>query len=329
MVAGHGGRLEKIWRETSPTDTNEQRLGFISWVKVCETHEYTSKALNDPYTGLKLAYDHSEDFHSFGPMVFILKRSKNIREFLRVGLKYQRVHTNGFSVETVEDEEAQELRVYFTFHPVSGPHRQCLEHLFGLISMFHQKMIKGDYITRIAFQHRPPDDMTWHETLFPGVAIEFNAPRNMMVADLSLLGADRTSYITRALEKAVNLHLKRQLKRHPYAQQSISASVSEILPALITVNKSDIESAASILGLHAKKLQRLLKDEGTSYRDVLDQVRKAVATRLLQDTDISVSNLARMLDYSSDRPFNAAFQRWFDMAPTQYRKMSEVSGEGG
>lgn len=321
MVEGHGGRLEQLWRETSPTDSNLQRLGFISWVQVCETHEYTSQALNDPHTGLKLAYEHSEDFHSFGPMVFIMKRSKSIREFIRMGLKYQKIHTNGLSIETVEDEAAQELRAYFTFHPLSGPHRQCLEHLFGLISMFHQKMLKGNYIKRISFQHRPSDDMTWYETLFPGVEIEFNAPRNMMSADLNVLGLDRSSYIVRSLEKAVSRHLKRQLKRHPFTHQSITASVSEILPALITANKSDIESAASILGLHAKKLQRLLKDEGASYRDVLDQTRKAIATRLLQDTDISVGNLAQMLDYSSDRPFNAAFQRWFDMAPSQYRKM--------
>ena len=93
----------------------------------------------------------------------------------------------------------------------------------------------------------------------------------------------------------------------------------EILPSILGINRSDIINIAEILNLHPKKLQRILQYEGTSYSDVLDDVRKGLAERLLVDTDISIDRIAKMLDYSSDRAFTAAMKRWFGMSAITYR----------
>ena len=77
---------------------------------------------------------------------------------------------------------------------------------------------------------------------------------------------------------------------------------------------------ANILDISPKKLQRLLSEEGTKYSEILGNVRKGMAKRLLFESDMSIVHLAVSLDYSSTEAFNTACQRWFGVSPTQYRK---------
>lgn len=81
-----------------------------------------------------------------------------------------------------------------------------------------------------------------------------------------------------------------------------------------------MNSVADSLGVHPKKLQRLLKDEGVSYKDILDDVRQAQAIRYLEDTDMAINKISRLLDYTSDTSFNTAFKRWFGMSSSNYRE---------
>ena len=86
---------------------------------------------------------------------------------------------------------------------------------------------------------------------------------------------------------------------------------------------------ANILGISPKKLQRLLKEEGATYSDILENVRKGMAKRLLFESDISISHLATLLDYSSIESFSMACNRWFDVPATDYRRqLRESNGVG-
>ena len=109
------------------------------------------------------------------------------------------------------------------------------------------------------------------------------------------------------------------MAKHPKATQTISMLVGEAIPGILGVKGSDFEHVSRALNLHPKKLQRLLKEEGTSYSAILDEVRQNIAARLLTESDISVGRIAKMLDYSSDRPFTTATKRWFGMSATDYR----------
>ena len=74
-----------------------------------------------------------------------------------------------------------------------------------------------------------------------------------------------------------------------------------------------------------KKLQSLLHDEGTSYSAVLDGVRKNLACRLLKESDMTIMHIAQLLDYSNDKTFIAAFKRWFDVPPGQFRTLERAA----
>ncbi|MBL8845828.1 MAG: helix-turn-helix transcriptional regulator [Hyphomicrobium zavarzinii] len=74
-----------------------------------------------------------------------------------------------------------------------------------------------------------------------------------------------------------------------------------------------------------KKLQRLLSHEGTSFSAILDDVRRAMAVRLLSDTEAPISRIAGLLAYSTPGPFTLAFKRWTGVSPRVFRKRLPAS----
>ena len=300
----------------------EQKLGYVPWTDICMGLERAAEILGDPYFGLKYGMSHRDDYRVAGPMVFLLGAALNIRSFIDTGIKYQALHTNAIHYTYEEDPENQEMTGVFTFHPMSGAHRQIAETLLVTLCEMGRSFLPDINIKRVTFQHRAPDDLTWYKTAFEA-PVTFNAERTTIATNLDFLDMERSSFLNDAIQKSLKIYLDRKLKQHSYAAKSIAGSVVEVLPSLMGVRKSGSDHVARSLGMHPKKLQRLLRDEGTHYKNILDEVRRFQAMRLLEDTDMSIEKTAQLLDYASGTPFNAACKRWFDMSPVQYRKATK------
>jgi len=78
-------------------------------------------------------------------------------------------------------------------------------------------------------------------------------------------------------------------------------------------------AAARALGMSTATLRRRLSDEGTSFRTVASDMRRAAAQSLLA-TEHSLDDIASRLGFSDARSFRRACQGWFGMAPAEYRK---------
>jgi AraC-like DNA-binding protein len=72
---------------------------------------------------------------------------------------------------------------------------------------------------------------------------------------------------------------------------------------------------AAELGVSERSLRRHLADAGTSYRALLDDVRRGLAEELLADRTLSVDGVARQLGYAEATSFGAAYRRWTGRAP--------------
>jgi len=79
------------------------------------------------------------------------------------------------------------------------------------------------------------------------------------------------------------------------------------------------EEIAKQLHLSTRTLRRRLKEEGTSYNQVVDSTKKSIALDLVENSTLSVSLVAESLGYFETTNFNRAFKRWTGMSPTEYR----------
>lgn len=86
-----------------------------------------------------------------------------------------------------------------------------------------------------------------------------------------------------------------------------------------------LEVAARLFNMTPRTLHRRLVDEGTSFRDVLDDVRHTLAVEHLKSPHLSIDEIAYMLGYGELSNFRRAFKRWEGIAPSDYRRRARGS----
>lgn len=82
----------------------------------------------------------------------------------------------------------------------------------------------------------------------------------------------------------------------------------------------DMDETARALGHSLRTLHRRLKDEGTSFRALTEEVREALAEEFLQNSHLSVAEIADRLGYAEASSFIHAFKRWKGHPPRAYGK---------
>lgn len=313
-----GGDSASVMRRAGLSHLAGKKLKYSPWAACCRYFELAAQESGDPYFGINFALNAPAEHTAGGPMVFLGSIASNLRHFLDIAVEYQKTHTNAIYYKYVEDEAAKELLGYIDMHPLSPPCRQMCENILASIAMLGWRYLPGFALKRVTFQYKEPDDLSAYEAVFK-CPVEFNAPRNMFVASSDLLTISQSPLSLKLLTPVLTRYLKRHIDKNPLAKTTISNTVMEVLPSVIGVNNSDMKTVAHALNLHPKKLQRLLKDEGTSYSVVLEEVRKNMAKRFLIETEMPIETIAKMLDYSSSPPFSLAMNRWYDKSPRAYR----------
>ncbi|KRE07167.1 hypothetical protein ASE63_23020 [Bosea sp. Root381] len=97
-----------------------------------------------------------------------------------------------------------------------------------------------------------------------------------------------------------------------------------MLPAYLDERTTALADVAEIAGVSTRTLQRKLAHVGLSYSDILDTVRYEHASRLLQDTDCRIIDVAFSSGYTDPAHFSRAFRRISGVTPRQFREQSRL-----
>ncbi len=82
----------------------------------------------------------------------------------------------------------------------------------------------------------------------------------------------------------------------------------------------DIDTAARALGYSRRTLTRRLHEEETSFLHVKDQLRRALALRLLIANQLPVEAIADRVGFADLTTFHRAFKKWTGTTPLAYRR---------
>ena len=324
LIRKLGGNPERLFAQAGLNMAHIKSDNYYDWNKLCGLFTRLVDTLDEPSLGIKYAYDIPKDFLNSGPMLLLAALVPTMRDFLDLSIKYQTLHINSYAYHYVENTNTNELECEIQIHPLSPPCQQFTEHIMAMVILMMRHHIGEAEFLRLSFQHKAPVDLSWHEKTFQ-CPIEFNADKNVAYMPLDFLDTKVSGRLQR-LQPIVKTYLNRKVNKNPLFETSIAHTVERLLPSIFGIRKSRMTDVANILDLSPKKLQRLLHEEGTKYSDILRDVRKGMAKRLLFESDMSIAHLAVSLDYSSTEAFNMACQRWFGVSPTQYRKDIRASG---
>ncbi|MDF5733451.1 MAG: helix-turn-helix transcriptional regulator, partial [Rhizonema sp. PD38] len=110
------------------------------------------------------------------------------------------------------------------------------------------------------------------------------------------------------------------LKRFPRATAFLDKVRGVIIEELGKGNVGS-QRVSTRLSIVPRTLQRQLREAGTSYREVLDEIRRELSVYYLRNSDMAICEVAFLLAFSETSSFNHAFKRWYNLSPTEFRRL--------
>jgi len=100
---------------------------------------------------------------------------------------------------------------------------------------------------------------------------------------------------------------------------SISAKVRQALEESLSDGDPRREAVAAKLCMSERTLQRRLTEEGTTFAELIDLVRREMAERLLAHGHLTPTEMSFALGFSDPSNFYRACKRWFGQSPRAIR----------
>lgn len=270
--------------------------------------------LHGKVPGLALMAGAEYHLTTYGIWGYALITSPTFRQAVELGLRYLDL-TFAFARVELKESDGTAAIVLSVDHLPPVVRSFVAERDSAAIQVLQRELFGVSLPLRaMEFTHLAGAPLAQYEAMF-GCTPQFNAIQNRAVFDeqwlgLSLPKSNETS--TKFCETQLENLLSRRMQRG-----GVSAWLRNKLLADISSSPS-LQQIATDHFMTERTLRRRLTDEGTSYRDLLTEVRQTMAEELLTSTGLSVSEVSARLGYSSPSAFIHAFQKWHGCSPRQF-----------
>jgi AraC-like DNA-binding protein len=289
----------------------EQRLSVQSQIALLDE---AAIALKDDCLGFKLARDH--DPREIGLLYYVMASSQTLGDGLRRIARYSRI-TNESLVVGYREGNRLTINLSYAGVPRHSDKHQIEFCMFGLLRIC--RMLTGQNLVPQYFSishHR--SSVTSEMARFVGTKVEFGADSdefalNLDARELPLVHSD--PYLNDILLKYCEAALANRRGDRSHLRARVENAISTMLPH----GRVLAEDVARSLGMSDRTLARKLSDEGLNFTEILQQLRRDLAVRYLDDRKLHVSKIAWLLGFHEVSAFTHAFKRWTGKTPRQMR----------
>jgi len=169
----------------------------------------------------------------------------------------------------------------------------------------------------VRFAHAAAADIEDHERFF-GAPLRFSCGENALAVPTAALELP-CSDADPVLASVIARHAADRIGEIAGGGSFLARARRE-LDAQLRTGDPSARSLAARLRISVRTLNRSLADEGTTYRALIEQVRRELAARRLAEGRLSLAEIAFGLGFSDLTAFHRAFKRWTGRTPGEYRR---------
>lgn len=287
----------------------------IPFAKHAAFFELAAETVGDPCLGLN--FGKTRETRDAGLLGYVGISSPTLLDGIKSLSQYRRVFSDASEIDVDGLEINGRVRWWFYGLGRELP-RQCLEFAAtNLVRAFREVCGRHLAPEMITFVHPRIEDIDAFERYF-GCPVHFGCDENVIQlkhSDLKLRLVEADDRLLKLLRR----YCRDVLARHPGDAPNLEERIERLVMDRLTSDNVRFRDAAMQLGMSPRSLSRRLAECGTSYRDIVDNLRKELALRYLGDRRLSSTEIAFLLGYNELSTFNHAFKRWTGLTPTQYR----------
>lgn len=242
-----------------------------------------------------------------------------IRDGLNIMESFSRLHASYVSIQLQSHMNGMNISIDFT-HPLRGTERFHIEtalfHIQSYIEAMTGKSL-DDAIYCLPFS-RPSYAEEYSAYLHS--PIQYQCASASVELPTHLLDRESPFYDAQVWRQS-QYHLTQRIQQLADEDQ---APYSRHLLALLNSREPPLpglKQIAQLLHMSDRTLNRRLKDEGTSFRDLKSQVTQHWANQYLLHSDLSVESVSALLGYEDAANFRRAFKKRCGDSPSAYRQI--------
>ncbi|MBY4729188.1 AraC family transcriptional regulator [Cupriavidus pauculus] len=262
--------------------------------------EASALLANAPDFALRMA--ELRQFSNLGPLAFVVREEPTLRGALESMVRYMGLQNEALAMR-VEDVDGLVVIRLHILSDAPGSLRQATELAAGVVYRMLSLFLGPSWRPRsICFSHAPPESHAAYLRVF-GMQALFNQDFDGIVCVASDLNAPLPSYDP-VMAQQVRRYLHALLAQ---SNASMADKVRRLVHALLAGGTCSVDRVALQLGVDRRTVHRWLQQEGTTYSDVVNDARKTLVTRYIENRARPLSEVATLLGFSS----LSAFSRWF------------------
>jgi AraC-like DNA-binding protein len=289
----------------------EERLSVRSQIALLDE---AAIALKDDCIGFTLARDF--DPREIGLLYYVMASSQTLGDALKRIARYSKI-TNEALVFGYQEANRLVLSLGYSGVSRHSDRHQIEFCMFGVLRVC--RMLTGQNLVSQHFSiSHYRSEGTAEMARFVGTKVEFGADRdefalNVDARELPLIHAD--SHLNDLLLKYCEAALADRSGDMSQLRTRVENAISSVLPH----GKARVDDVARSLGMSKRTLARRLSDEGLNFTEILQQLRRDLAVRYLDDRRLHVSKIAWLLGFHEVSAFTHAFKRWTGKTPREIR----------
>lgn len=175
-----------------------------------------------------------------------------------------------------------------------------------------QSFVKAVHVT-----HARPAYSAEYDTILQ-IPVTFASNKNALLLDASWSPAHMPPRSSRYVFGILSDRAERLLKELE-ATKTVRALVESTIIPILHKGDPGVDAIAGKMAMSRKTLYRKLKDEGTTYERLLDELRRRMAEHYLSGKKTSVNETAYLVGFSEPAAFSRAFKRWTGKNPRDLR----------
>lgn len=268
-----------------------------------------------------LPFDAGTRMHvsSYGMYGYALLCCETLREVTQLAVKFHRLATPTVKLRfrEEEDEAVWSFDEVIGLDPDDELYRFLVEFQYGIHQTLARDMLGPEFqLSRLRMRCAKPAHHALYRQYF-GVDCEFDQPCNELRYRAALL--DRPA----AYRNPITVAMAAEVCERMLVEARTSGGVTRRIYNLLLERPGqfdDMELLARKLNTSSRTLRRHLTTQGTSYKEILDDVRSHLAKEYLRTTRMSIDDIAGTLGFSDAANFRHAFRRWTGKSPSDFRR---------